>query len=55
MNDDFDMEALEKQFEANKDKVVNMLIDQALHVDVSIPRVVQGKFEMHLKDGHKNI
>ena len=49
------MEVLEKQFEANKDKVINMLIEHAMHVDVSIPRVVQGNFEMHQKDSHKNI
>ena len=40
-----DMSAVESDYEQNKEKVVNMLIEHTLLVDVSIPRVVQGRFE----------
>ena len=43
-SDGVDMSTLEREFEANREKVVNMLIDNVMQVDVSIPRVVQGKF-----------
>ena len=38
------MRVLETEFKANRDKVVNLLIDSVLKVDMTIPRVVQGKF-----------
>ena len=38
------MGTLEGEFAANREKVVSMLIDNVMQVDVSIPRVVQGKF-----------
>ena len=38
------MRVLENEFKANRDKVVNLLIDSVLKVDMTIPRVVQGKF-----------
>ena len=38
------MGTLEGEFDANRAKVVDMLIDNVMQVDVSIPRVVQGKF-----------
>ena len=43
-SDGVDMRTLEREFEANREKVVNMLIENVMQVDVSIPRVVQGKF-----------
>ena len=38
------MSVLEQEFRANNTKVVNLLIDSVLKVDMTIPRVVQGKF-----------
>ena len=38
------MAVLEREFKANREKVVNMLIENVMQVDMSIPRVVQGKF-----------
>ena len=38
------MRVLENEFRANRAKVVNLLIDCVLKVDMTIPRVVQGKF-----------
>ena len=38
------MDVLEGEFDANREQVVNMLIEHVMKVDVSIPRVVQGKF-----------
>ena len=38
-------EVLEREFERNKDSVVEMLIKNCMHVDTSIPRVVRGKFD----------
>ena len=38
------MSVLNKEFEANKDPVVDMLIEHVMQVDCSIPRVVKGKF-----------
>ena len=38
------MTQLESEFDTNKEKVVNMLIENCMSVDVSIPRVVKGKF-----------
>jgi len=37
------------EFNANKDHVVDMLIENIMKVDVSIPRVVCGDFETSLK------
>ena len=42
--DGVDMSVLEQEFRANNEKVVNLLIDSVLKVDMTIPRVVQGKF-----------
>ena len=39
-----EMKKLEGEFEQNKEKVVDMLIDNVMAVDCSIPRVVRGKF-----------
>ena len=38
------MSGLEGEFGANRERVVEMLIDNVLQVDCSIPRVVRGKF-----------
>ena len=38
-------EQMEKEYRANKDLVVNLLIDNCLEVDCEIPRVVKGQFE----------
>ena len=42
--DSVDMSVLEREFNSNRDAVVNLLIDSVLKVDMTIPRVVQGKF-----------
>ena len=42
--DHVDMSVLENEFKTNREKVVNMLIENVMQVDVTIPRVVQGKF-----------
>ena len=42
--DGVDMSVLEREFNSNRDAVVNLLIDSVLKVDMTIPRVVQGKF-----------
>ena len=39
-----DIAKLEAEFNSNKDQVVQMLIDNVMEVDCSIPRVVRGKF-----------
>ena len=33
------------EFDENKDKVVNMLIENVMKVDCEIPRVVKGDYE----------
>ena len=38
------MGILEREFKSNREAVVNLLIDSVLKVDMTIPRVVQGKF-----------
>ena len=38
------MSVLENEFQTNREKVVNMLIEGVMDVDITIPRVVQGKF-----------
>ena len=40
-----DMGVIEGEFERNKQTVIEMLIDNCMAVDCSIPRVVCGKFE----------
>lgn len=42
---DDQMQVIEGEFHANKQTVVEMLIDNCMYVDTSIPRVVCGKFE----------
>ena len=39
------MQVIENEFEQNKQRVVEMLIENCMAVDTSIPRVVRGKFE----------
>ena len=39
------MRAIEVDYQQNKDAVIEMLIDNVIHVDLSIPRVVKGNFE----------
>ena len=43
-NSGVEMKKLENEFEQNKDAVVDMLIENVMAVDCSIPRVVRGKF-----------
>ena len=40
-----DMSVIEREFETNKQTVIEMLIQNCMTVDTSIPRVVRGKFE----------
>ena len=42
---DDQMSQIESEFNTNQQKVVEMLIDNCMNVDTSIPRVVCGKFE----------
>ena len=42
---DNQMAQIEQEFEQNKQTVVEMLIENCMAVDTSIPRVVCGKFE----------
>ena len=39
------LEALTREFESNKDRVIDMLVDNCMKVDIDIPRVVKGDFE----------
>ena len=39
------MAALQADFEANKDSVIEMLIGNVMNVNIDIPRVVKGDFE----------
>ena len=39
------MEVIEGEFQRNKQTVIEMLIQNCMTVDTSIPRVVRGKFE----------
>ena len=39
------MEVIEGEFERNKQTVIEMLIQNCMTVDTSIPRVVRGNFE----------
>ena len=36
---------IEKDFKANKDAVIKMLIGNVLNVNVEVPRVVKGNFD----------
>ena len=38
------MTVLNQEFEQNKLVVIDMLIENCMNVDISIPRVVRGKF-----------
>ena len=40
-----DFGVLENEFDTNRDKVIDLLIENCLNVDISIPRVVRGNFE----------
>ena len=39
------MRVIEGEFERNKQAVIELLINNCMNVDISIPRVVIGKFE----------
>ena len=39
------MDVIEAEFNENKQRVIEMLIENCMHVDTSIPRVVRGKFD----------
>ena len=39
------MRQIESEFESNKQSVIELLIENCMNVDTSIPRVVCGKFE----------
>lgn len=39
------LEVLSREFEENKEKVVDMLVENCMKVDCEIPRVVKGNFE----------
>ena len=43
--DSGNMRVIEGEFERNKQAVIEMLINNCMTVDTSIPRVVCGKFE----------
>lgn len=40
-----DMRKTSEQFERNKGKVIDMLIEQITKISLEVPLVVQGKFE----------
>ena len=42
---EMDFSIIEREFEDNKHKVIDLLIDNVINVDISIPRVVRGNFE----------
>ena len=37
--------AIQSDFEANKDKVIDLLLKNVMEVDIEIPKVVKGNFE----------
>ena len=39
------LEALSREFETNKERVIDMLVENCMMVDTDIPRVVKGDFE----------
>ena len=45
MSGDNQMQQIEAEFEQNKQSVIEMLINNCMAVDTSIPRVVCGRFE----------
>ena len=40
-----EIEEIKRQYEANKDRVIKLLIDNITKVDLEIPSVVKGVFE----------
>ena len=40
-----DTSQIRREFDMNKDGVIDMLIQRCMEVDVSIPRVVRGDYE----------
>jgi hypothetical protein len=43
-----EMKQLQKEYEANKQSVINFILDSVLDVDLSIPDVVKGQFSKKL-------
>ena len=39
-----DIKKIQQDFDRNKDKVIEMLVEKVLHVDLSIPNSVKEKF-----------
>ena len=39
-----DIKKIQSDFDRNKDKVIEMLVEKVLHVDLSIPNSVKEKF-----------
>ena len=39
-----DIKKIQHDFDANKEKVIEMLVEKVLHVDLSIPNSVKEKF-----------
>ena len=44
------VEEAEDDFAKNQQKVIQMLIEQVIHVDTSIPRVLKGDFSELIKE-----
>ena len=42
---EMDFGIIQREFDDNKHKVIDLLIDNCINVDISIPRVVRGNFE----------
>ena len=40
-----EIQAIKADFEANKEKVVELLLKNVMEVDIEIPKVVNGNFE----------
>ena len=40
-----EIQAIKADFEANKEKVVELLLKNVMEVDIEIPKVVKGNFE----------
>ena len=40
-----DTSQIHREFDSNKDAVIDMLLQRCMEVDVSIPRVVRGDYE----------
>jgi hypothetical protein len=43
-----DMKQIQKEYDANKDSVINFILDSVLDVDLTIPDVVLGQFSKKL-------